>query len=37
MSIVIDSEHVKGSPFASNVYDVNQVRISGLKPTSVSS
>jgi hypothetical protein len=34
--VVLDSEHVKGSPFASNIYDVNQVKVSGLSPAGVS-
>jgi filamin len=32
----MDSEHVKGSPFACNVYDVSQVRVTGLKTSGVS-
>ncbi|XP_071858708.1 filamin-type immunoglobulin domains fbug isoform X2 [Bombus fervidus] len=30
ISILVDSEHVKGSPFACNVYDVTKVHVSGL-------
>ncbi|CAB3388551.1 Hypothetical predicted protein [Cloeon dipterum] len=35
VSVVLDSEHVKGSPFASNVYDVSQVKVTGLQATGV--
>ncbi|XP_020720827.2 filamin-C isoform X2 [Bombus terrestris] len=30
ISILVDNEHVKGSPFACNVYDVTKVHVSGL-------
>ncbi|KAG6796011.1 filamin-A [Apis mellifera caucasica] len=30
ISILVDSEHVKGSPFACNIYDVTKVHVSGL-------
>ncbi|XP_017765388.1 PREDICTED: filamin-A isoform X1 [Eufriesea mexicana] len=30
ISILVDSEHVKGSPFACNVYDVTKIHVSGL-------
>ncbi|XP_060819172.1 filamin-C isoform X2 [Bombus pascuorum] len=30
ISILVDSEHVKSSPFACNVYDVTKVHVSGL-------
>ncbi|KOC70769.1 Filamin-A [Habropoda laboriosa] len=30
ISVLVDNEHVKGSPFACNVYDVTKVHVSGL-------
>nr|XP_034189515.1 filamin-A isoform X2 [Osmia lignaria] len=30
ISILVDGEHVKGSPFACNIYDVTKVHVSGL-------
>nr|XP_012149361.1 PREDICTED: filamin-A isoform X2 [Megachile rotundata] len=30
ISVLVDGEHVKGSPFACNIYDVTKVHVSGL-------
>ncbi|XP_076685371.1 filamin-type immunoglobulin domains fbug isoform X2 [Andrena cerasifolii] len=30
ISVLVDTEHVKGSPFACNIYDVTKVHVSGL-------
>ncbi|XP_076639876.1 filamin-type immunoglobulin domains fbug isoform X1 [Colletes latitarsis] len=30
ISVLVDNEHVKGSPFACNIYDVTKVHVSGL-------
>ncbi|KAG8237582.1 hypothetical protein J437_LFUL003306, partial [Ladona fulva] len=35
ISVMVDGEHVKGSPFTCNVYDVGKVRVTGLNPSKV--
>ncbi|XP_069676636.1 filamin-A isoform X2 [Periplaneta americana] len=35
VSVILDGEPVKGSPFACNIYDVSKVKITGLVPSKV--
>ncbi|XP_046393064.1 filamin-A isoform X2 [Ischnura elegans] len=35
LSVMVDGEHVKGSPFTCNVYDVGKVKVTGLVPSKV--
>ncbi|XP_071442492.1 filamin-C isoform X2 [Hetaerina americana] len=35
ISVMVDGEHVKGSPFTCNVYDVGKVKVTGLVPSKV--